>query len=1167
MSGDLRIALLGPLTVTLDGRALPDSAWRSRQERRLLGILLTARGMRVPTHRLIDWLWPGADHAATATTLRSAISGLRHTLEPDGGARASSRYILTRPGGYAWNVESGAWVDVDELLALTADQGPAASDPRAGAATTDSPAQPPLSKIPNLERAVALYRGDYLADESDTHWADDLRDSLRERFIAALHELAELRLAAGECDAAIDLARRGLEHDRLREPLYRIMMRAQARAGDVASALQSYERCRRVLDEELGATPSSQTRALHTAILRGEEAGETRRLGDRAQMFSTPSPTTAASTSPFVGRASELAALRSWIAALDQRRGGVVAIVGEAGIGKTRLVAEALRAGGGGAFTIVMRCTPLERGLPFAALSEALRPLLRAVPAETLRRLPPVALAQVADLLPVVRERLHDLPSLPGVPPAEGRNYLLDGLVDLALALAREHPLIVWCDDAQWADEATLTVLGRLARRAPRQPMLVILAYRSEELVENVALHDLLRALGREMSLRPLVLGRLDDAEVTLLLAGLAQSSPDRVARLAPRLGASTGGNPLFLAVALQSLLEARGAQSLAALLRELDAGAALPDLASAPPLRDLVLSRMERLPDPARALLEQLAAISRPVSLDLIEQLAGTRALDAARTLLERQLLVEGADGRLGFGHELVRSIIAASLSSPQRRLLHRRAAEAIAALHGETAEHAAELAFHFEQAGRGAEAEVLRYAIAAARYARRSFGYREALEHYDLALRAADRMGARAPSDLVRRAFAGRLLMHEALLDWEGIMATAAHYERWKAQRDDLPPLVTERRLVLLRALMGDLAGAATLSGAQARRQPDLTPAIDDMLRRTATILRPADPDVVTREWRWRPGGSALRPPIPAGPPPAPFVTAQPPPGTPAEDLPAMLGPDESALALFQVGWAVLSQGLVREAEPCLQQAYELACETSQAAVAVISALQLAHLNALRGDPPATAHWIAISLDTARQAPEAAWASIWPSIHQAFLLLLDDQHAAARDLFLSMASRLQALPAFQSHRVSVEVGLGLLDLAGGDMARATARLKSALTQPQALYGFVYVAALHGLARIAAQRGDLEGARATLAHALDYSAQRSLLPEYARTAIEIARIERDFGDPAAALPILRAAERLARAAELAPLAEAAGALIGRLAGRESAASATPPAGDGTPSA
>jgi tetratricopeptide (TPR) repeat protein len=267
------------------------------------------------------------------------------------------------------------------------------------------------------------------------------------------------------------------------------------------------------------------------------------------------------------------------------------------------------------------------------------------------------------------------------------------------------------------------------------------------------------------------------------------------------------------------------------------------------------------------------------------------------------------------------------------------------------------------------------------------------------------------------------------------------------------------------------------------------------------------------------------------------------------PAEDLPALLGSEDAALALFQVGWAVLMQGLLRDAEPCLLRSYELAIATGQPAVAVVGALQLAHLHDLRGDRAATARWLETSLDLARRAPEAAWASIWPRIHEGFLWLLDDQYEPARARFAEMAAQLEELPAFQSHRASVEVGQGLLALAAGDLAQAEARLTHALRSPQLLYGFVYAAAQHGLARIVALRGDIAEARAILGRALDYSARRGLLPEYVRTAIEVARIERDYGDPAGVLALLRAAADLAHSAELGPLAAAAHALLGRLKG------------------
>ncbi len=236
-----------------------------------------------------------------------------------------------------------------------------------------------------------------------------------------------------------------------------------------------------------------------------------------------------------------------------------------------------------------------------------------------------------------------------------------------------------------------------------------------------------------------------------------------------------------------------------------------------------------------------------------------------------------------------------------------------------------------------------------------------------------------------------------------------------------------------------------------------------------------------------------------------------------------------------------------MLREAEPCLERAYTLAGETGQAAVAVVSALQLAHLHDLRGERTATAHWLAISIELANRAPEAAWALIWPRIHEGFLMLLDDRLADAQERFSAMAVRLRDLAALQSHRASVEAGLGLLALVRGDIDQAEARLSDALRSPQLLYGFVCVAAQHGLARVAAMRGDLHAGRLLLGRALHYSAQRGLLPEYVRTAIEIARIERDFGDTTQALPLLRGAAGLADGAGLVPLAAAAHALIERL--------------------
>ncbi len=1178
MDAPLKIALFGSLTVQIGDRTLPDSVWRSRQEQRLLAILAATRGRVIASGRLCEWLWPDSDSASASVNLRSAISNLRRVLEPEAD-RASRRYILTRSGGYAWNRESGAWIDVDEFLTLT--------EPLAGSQATGSVQRDEA----DLERAIALYRGDFLEDEQELAWAAMERERLRARYLDALRRVAEIKLDRGDPMAAAALAGRGIAIAPLAEPLWRILMLAQARSGDTAGALQSYERYRHLLDHELGAAPSPQTQALHMAILRGdpgsyasaavssshENRHDRQRIEPRSSHVGQQSPGSAAT--PIVGRQEELALLRRWLADLDRRSGGMVTIVGEAGIGKTRLIAETLRtAADRGAFTLELRATLLDQGLPFAAVGEMLRPLLRSIPDHRLRQLPQFALAQIADLFPVLRERLPDLPELPDVPPEERRNRQIDGLCELALALARTLPLVVALDDAQWADEATLATVGRLARQASRRALLLILAYRADELSDNPALHNLLRTLGRDMILRPLVLGRLDASAVAELLAGLAGVEIGRVAHLAPQLVASTGGNPLALMVTVQALLESRGAPSLAALLPDLEAGMPFPDPTEAPQMRELVRARVDRLPPHARDLAEHLALISRPASLDLIERLGGADALEAAQILIERQILVENDDTHLAFNHDLVRSIIAATLSAPQRRRLHHRIGAAMAALEGHRPERAAEITYHFRQAGRSADREVLCYAIDAGDYARRAFGYRHALHHYDAAIEAGERLGAEAPVEMMQRAFAGRLLTCETLLDWNGLEETSARYERWATQRSVTPPtLVAPRRLVLLRALMGDLAGAAAISAAHAARgqTSDRAPSITDMLRRTALILQPdAYPEGIRRSHASRRdrqeesgdprhGQTVSREtgdrrnrrtdPLPADNAhtmwqawPS-FRIADPVPGNPAEELPKLLGPDEAAAALFQIGWAALMQGLLRDARPCLTQSYTLAVETGQAPAAVVSALQLAHLNALAGKPDETTIWLERSLETAARASEAAWASIWPRIHQGFLWLIDDHLALAEQRFVEMAARLASVPAFQSHRASVAVGMGMVALARGDLTGASAYFHEALRAPHQLYGFIYVSAHLGIARLAALRNDLPGARTMLLHTLHYTVQRALLPEYVRTVIEVARIERDFGDPAPVLAHLRSAARLARSAGLAPLAAAASALSTRL--------------------
>jgi predicted ATPase len=249
-----------------------------------------------------------------------------------------------------------------------------------------------------------------------------------------------------------------------------------------------------------------------------------------------------------------------------------------------------------------------------------------------------------------------------------------------------------------------------------------------------------------------------------MLLGGQDPQQQERIAPLAQRLEAYSTGNPLLLEVAIQALLDANGVATPAALPSTIDLEIPLSAASQAAPIRNLIGARIDRLPTNARMLLEQLAMLDRSVSLDLIEHLGGEEALAHAQILLDRHFLIDIGDDRLDFRHRTVRASIVALLGSPRRRLLHRQIAHALAALHGDRIERAAEIARHLEQAGRGFERELVRYSTLAGDYARQLFGYSEALYWYEHALAVAAQLGSQAPADLVEQAQAGRAALQQS-------------------------------------------------------------------------------------------------------------------------------------------------------------------------------------------------------------------------------------------------------------------------------------------------------------------------------------------------------------------------------------------------------------------
>jgi DNA-binding SARP family transcriptional activator/tetratricopeptide (TPR) repeat protein len=314
--------LLGPVFATAAGR--PAGLGR-RQERLLLALLLLEVGKPVPAGRLIDLMWPYQPPRDPQAAIHVYVSRLRRRLAAAGADQAAAR-IVTVGTGYAIEADPGS-VDVHRFTS----QAAAASD-----------LADPAQRATMLAGALALWRGDLMADVASPDLRGRLGSQLTELRLAALEMRIEAELELGRADRLIpelaDLSARFPG----RERLVMLRMLALYRAGRQRDALSVYGLAAQTLAEQFGLDPGAALRQLRTAILRQDPQLALGGLVTAPVRPAAPSPAQLpAEAEGFVGRVAELAALAATAAATASRP-AVVTITGMAGVGKTAL---AIRAG------------------------------------------------------------------------------------------------------------------------------------------------------------------------------------------------------------------------------------------------------------------------------------------------------------------------------------------------------------------------------------------------------------------------------------------------------------------------------------------------------------------------------------------------------------------------------------------------------------------------------------------------------------------------------------------------------------------------------------------------------------------------------------------------------------------------------------------------------
>ena len=717
MRGDgSTLGILGPVEVI--GPAGPVRLGAAK-ERCLLAVLALHPGEAVSQDQLTEALW--GEHAPRSATnaLQNYVLRLRRALQAAEGVQ-----IVTDPAGYRLATSTEV---VDARLAERL-----IAEGREAAAAGDSATAARL-----LREALALWRGKALAEFADQPFAqaeaarlEELRESAREDLVDAELALGRHHDLVGELEVMV------ASHP-LRERRWGQLLLARYRDGRQAEALEGFRVLRRTLRDELGVDPSPEFQELHDRVLRQDPALAWRPLEQAPVM----------SDDPCYGRDDELRGLLAAYEAASAGAARVVTVLGEAGIGKTRLLHEfAASARRRGALVLWGRCLEGAWVPPYQAFVEAITEYAAQAGATRLRAELGPAAGPLRQLVPGLREVLPDGPTAEPLQPDEERLRLLDAVARFLAGLSTHGPVVLVLDDLQWADASTLVTLRHIARVLVGRRLLLVGAYRTGEVSPELV--EVLGALRTETDVTAVHLHGLAADALRGMLGALAAAPVS--AALAHTIEQETRGNPFFAREVLRHLLETRAIQPDAD--GALHAG--LPSEAVPEGLRDVLARRRSHLTAGANRFLDVAAGFDGPFPFAVVAEVAeleDAAALAALDELLQAGLVEpDVAPERYQFSHALIRHAVYADLNPSRQVRLHRRLAHALeAARTGSPARVAAgEVAAQYQRSAvlPGAEAGVAP-ALEAAEQAQAASAYGEAASFLTVACELAPPGDARLP------------------------------------------------------------------------------------------------------------------------------------------------------------------------------------------------------------------------------------------------------------------------------------------------------------------------------------------------------------------------------------------------------------------------------------
>jgi predicted ATPase/DNA-binding CsgD family transcriptional regulator len=444
----------------------------------------------------------------------------------------------------------------------------------------------------------------------------------------------------------------------------------------------------------------------------------------------------------FIGRAHDLAALHQLVENVKSREGHAALVSGEAGIGKSRLVAEVKTyAAHHGFLPLQGNCFSTDSSFPYAPLRDLLRTYLTSGVEVTIDLEPYVFdLSKLLPDLPLLAPQFVISPSTEAIAdPEKEKRRIFTTLTHFFMHQAARQPVLCIIEDLHWCDDITLEFLLSVVRRCAQHPILFLFTYRSDEV--QPALRPLLAQLNRERLTQEFALSHLSRENVQAMVQAIFALQGPVLPETLNALVTLTEGNPFFIEEILKSLVMTGEIFYADGTWKR----KSFQEMSIPQSVQDAVQQRTDHLSPPAKQVLTFASVAGRRFDFALLQQVMQCdeeQLLVLIKELIAAQLVIEESADRFAFRHALTRQAIYSHLLARERRALHRTLAEMIEQLHSSSLQdaHVADLAYHFYQAGVWLKA--LEYGQLAGEKAIGLYSHRAAVDYFTWALEAADHL-----------------------------------------------------------------------------------------------------------------------------------------------------------------------------------------------------------------------------------------------------------------------------------------------------------------------------------------------------------------------------------------------------------------------------------------